>query len=665
MFNGVGAQGTHAADESGMTIYVVPAISDEKILPTSTIPDSYISNEISIVACPGEYEPASFVIHALDDIASLEVEATDLEGEDGFIPSDNIDIRVVKCWYQAGEEINEPHYNEDAKVLTPELLLKDDSLVKVEDGENYLKLTTGEYLWISDPTPATDPQRPRTIEEIPVKDSPTLQPVNIPNGTNKQFWVTVKIPKQAMAGIYSGEIVLNTYGLEQAIQLNLEVLPIELSEPYLTYSLYYTSKINSVDWPQGSISGEWKSEDQLREELWDMFNHGVKNPNSSQYYREPDLARYLEIRNEVGMGGQPYYLHGGIYPSGYQPIDEVQQYMTFLANYGYTEVYFYGEDEAAGQALLDQRESWQAIKDAGGKMFASCHGDVFDLVGDLLDLAVYEGPPSTTEAAMWHSAGHQIFCYGNPQAGEEKPETYRRNYGLLLWQADYDGAMNFAYQWPRGNIWNDFDDERWRDHVFAYPTINGVIDTIQWEGWREGVDDVRYLTTLLALIEEAKESIDTSAAESWLAALKSSDLTQQNLDVVRSQIIGHIRYLHPPILYTIGDKTVFEGELLEFTISGIDPDGDPLIYSVNNLPPGASFVGQTFSWTPTGTQAGTYYLEFTVTDSSKPFLCASQSITVTVNDLYGVPWIWFVIAGFILFLVAVFVFLRLTRRWRA
>jgi len=32
---------------------------------------------------------------------------------------------------------------------------------------------------------------------------------------------------------------------------------------------------------------------------------------------------------------------------------------------------------------------------------------------------------------------------------------------------------------------------------FVYPAADGVIDTIQWEGFREGVDDVRYLSTLL------------------------------------------------------------------------------------------------------------------------------------------------------------------------
>ncbi|GAH94367.1 unnamed protein product, partial [marine sediment metagenome] len=41
--------------------------------------------------------------------------------------------------------------------------------------------------------------------------------------------------------------------------------------------------------------------------------------------------------------------------------------------------------------------------------------------------------------------------------------------------------MNFAYQWGAGTIWNDFDHGSYRDHVVAYPTMDGRIDTVQWE----------------------------------------------------------------------------------------------------------------------------------------------------------------------------------------
>jgi hypothetical protein len=147
------------------------------------------------------------------------------------------------------------------------------------------------------------------------------------------------------------------------------------------------------------------------------------------------------------------------------------------------------------------------------------------------------------EAAKWHSSGKKIMSYSNPQLGLEMPLTYRINYGLMLWQIDYDGEIGYSYQQAYGNIWNDWDDpgNHYKDHVMAYPTSNGVIDTIQWEAFREGITDLRYLDTLQSTIIKAKTAgKDTSAAETWLANLKSSNLTTQNLDSVRNSMISYI-----------------------------------------------------------------------------------------------------------------------------
>ena len=89
-----------------------------------------------------------------------------------------------------------------------------------------------------------------------------------------------------------------------------------------------------------------------------------------------------------------------------------------------------------------------------------------------------------------------------------------------------------------------------------------------------------------------------------------------------------------PVLALIGNKSVNEGEPLEFIISATDPDGDTLTYSASTLPSGASFNPdtRTFSWTPLYSQAGVYSnVRFEVSDGS---LTDYEEITITVNQPY-------------------------------
>ena len=88
-----------------------------------------------------------------------------------------------------------------------------------------------------------------------------------------------------------------------------------------------------------------------------------------------------------------------------------------------------------------------------------------------------------------------------------------------------------------------------------------------------------------------------------------------------------------PALEQIGDRTVGEGELLQLTLSATDSDGDELIYSASNLPPGARFdpASRTFTWTPGSDQAGNYPdVRFQVADGGAS---DAEDITITVNDL--------------------------------
>jgi hypothetical protein len=83
-------------------------------------------------------------------------------------------------------------------------------------------------------------------------------------------------------------------------------------------------------------------------------------------------------------------------------------------------------------------------------------------------------------------------------------------------------------------------------HSMVYRTTDGVIDTIQWEGYREGIDDVRYVTTLQQAIAKAKNSPDKARASYAAEAeryLDEVDVNYGNLDDIRSRVVKYILLL--------------------------------------------------------------------------------------------------------------------------
>ncbi|MFA6715257.1 MAG: glycoside hydrolase domain-containing protein [Victivallaceae bacterium] len=541
--------------------YIVNPISDQKILPDSTFIIGQCKTKIKLTATPGEFEPASFVIHAIKAMHKITLIPTGLKNEISGrnLSASNIDIRLVKCWYQAGGAwVSSTKQDRNRKILVPELLLKNDGLVKVdrEKKKNYLLLdfpSGTEYRWISNPQEKSERQQKVLLtDDFPVKDSSILMPINIKNRTNQQFWITIKVPADLLPGNYSGNINLYEDNKEiGAFELELKVLPFRLAAPYYTSSIYYRGRLSNK-YKNGTISADYKSSGQLAVELANLLAHGVDNPICYQVFADRIfMDKYLEIREKAGIARTGFYsCDFSISKSRSYGIDKLKERIKnavkYLTGKGFQDVYFYGVDEATGDRLKAQRREWNAIHAAGGKVFvAGSRTENYEQMGDIQDLLVCAGVPCREEAAQWHSKNHKIWCYGNPQGGMENPAAYRRNYGLLLWQNDYDGAATFAYQAGYGNIWNDFDG-RYRDENFTYPTLDGVIDTIAWEGYREAIDDVRYVTTLIREIEQAKKENSPekqkiiTEAEKYLNNLKETDIMELDLDGMRLKIAEYI-----------------------------------------------------------------------------------------------------------------------------
>ena len=101
--------------------------------------------------------------------------------------------------------------------------------------------------------------------------------------------------------------------------------------------------------------------------------------------------------------------------------------------------------------------------------------------------------------------------------------------------------------------------------------------------------------------------------------------------------VGNVN--RPPVLNTIGAKSVDEGQELAFTVTAGDPDNDDLAYTAGNVPTGADFdeATQTFTWTPDYGDASNYTVTFTVTDNGSPIQSDSEEVTITVGNVNRPP----------------------------
>lgn len=513
---------TGAKATDTVTIYVTPPIKDSSILPSSVLPSGYLSNQMSISATPGEFEPASFTVQANSDVSSMTVTASDLTSGSNTISSNNIDIKVVKPWRK--------QYN---LALTPEILLNNDALVTTDSADTYL-MVTSTNVRVSR-TDSFAGYGTASTTAFPFQDAATLQPVNISSGTNKQFWITVKVPTGTSAGTYSSAITLSSGGITlKTLTLNVRVLPFSLATPNMTFGLFYLATLTTSTPGTISSSGS-KNETQFTAEMQDMVNHGYTVSDMTTQGSDALLARAIDIRRSAGMDVSNFYYEGCVITSC--STSTMKHYADLLAPHGVSQVYIYGLDES-DMSATSTITAMQDMHSAGIKIFdaQSVAQAQAGAVPSYLDTAITSFTPDSGIAALYHGNGYKVLSYANPQAGTASPETYRRNYGFILWQKNYDGVMDWAYEYNFvGNSYYDGTS-------MTFPTANGVIDTIEWEGMREGADDIKYLTTLQNLINNPPSGKSTAGAQAYLANLKISPLGRFDLNDVRATIVNYILY---------------------------------------------------------------------------------------------------------------------------
>ncbi|YCM44621.1 hypothetical protein V2O64_01120 [Verrucomicrobiaceae bacterium 227] len=569
------------AEDLKLTLFEVPALSSIPRLPDALPSDARLTKELRLVAAQGEFEPASFVIAPHVDVSRLTISASSLMGPDGAsIPAGNLDLKVVKCWYQGGTAWYSYFGDSNRRELVPELLLNDEKLVRVdrEHQENYLRVGE-DYQSISYPREKATKAFNYLTE--PVSDAQTLQPIELRDGEHKQIWITIQTPADCPAGIFRGSLKLEADGQPAGeMGIALRVLPFALPMPKTYYdldldylvTLYGTGILDMchrLDIPQDVAD---KQQNAIYQNL---LNHNVFNCRSDltlshQKDRAGAIVRLqheLRLMKEAGFQMKPLLSRGWSYPAGEKDMDDYKARIddlieTLVGEVGHQDIYITSWDEAGVDRIKIIRERAEYTASKGIKLWVTTHqGRHFEMAGYTIGYANHGGWPSREKANRWHSLGSKVASYAGPHTGPENPDVFRRMEGLARYKAYYDGSFNYLYfsglhpslyERQKQNVWNDVMGGAFRKMNLVYPTANGMIDTIAWEGFREGIDDVRYATKLK---QDAEEAIASGKVEAIYAAKKALmwlellDDRSADLNEARLEMIEHILKIRTAIAH--------------------------------------------------------------------------------------------------------------------
>ncbi|MBR1999171.1 MAG: hypothetical protein IJ992_01515, partial [Lentisphaeria bacterium] len=226
--------------------YAVPAMSEVQRLADEYPIDGKIFGTVRIIMAQDEYEPGSFVVYPLADEGKVEFKLTPFKTADGKVfPADKLDLKVIKVWYQNGNGWYS-YFGDTGLKLTPELLLNDEDLFKVdtEKVQNYARVLDEKgnvsWLWVTPPLeidkryffPSYRSASPFQYMRKGFEDAGTLQPVTLNGGKFKQFFLTVHAVKDQAPGLYKGAVEMVKNGQKLgAVPVTVKVLPFALPKP--------------------------------------------------------------------------------------------------------------------------------------------------------------------------------------------------------------------------------------------------------------------------------------------------------------------------------------------------------------------------------------------------------------------------------------------------
>ena len=485
------------AAAAGFRLYAARPLDE---IDVSVLPDAASEDAaLKAFACPGEWEPLGATLIATRTLGKVELVVSDLVGPQGAtMGAEDVRPWVIKRLFMRN------HYSRP-----PE----DSSLAN-------------RYL-------------------MPTK------PFGMAAGTFRSLYVTVHVPDDAAPGRYRGNLTVTADGQRRTLPIEFEVLPIRLASPRKHYGIYYSDGARNPKTPEV-----------VRRELADIRAHGadriIAHPRMT--YREEGEKVVLEVDpltesisrlREAGFQ-PPYIVWDGLEslaamtdgPTGPKFLASaktaVETSRKLAAEKGWGELVLTHMDEVFNRDRFDRYvDLAKALRQVPEqRIYITFHtrpqpevAEMTRLITPYVDIRCLHGHSVDEWIAAGHTweelatevsePGKEAWCYYNLRGALEVPEWARLTNGYWLWLTPITTHTPWAYNSWRGDPLEDADGY---DYGYAFPVGDRIVSTRLWEAYREGIDDLRYLSTLEAELEQAKQAgrddAAVTTAQAWLKQLR-------------------------------------------------------------------------------------------------------------------------------------------------
>jgi hypothetical protein len=340
---------------------------------------------------------------------------------------------------------------------------------------------------------------------------PTVK-ARMDGGKTRWWWLTLHVPDGQPAGSYTGEVMFAPEGgSKHVFPVSVQVYPFKLRQPPGEVFGMYWAK-HYVMYPQN-----------IRKQFADLREHGCngitmdlapKGGFGEQGKLELDFSEMDEIikmAQEEGLTSPiPWNGASRISSMLKDKLDSEEgrrQYKEIVAaivahgkQSGWPPILFYPVDEPPKEAIM---KYLPLIKEVPGALTYCTPNNVEVGLATVqyMDYACWQHQSAREDTREATLKAGKTFWYYSSNYGENSL-TARVRSGFLRWRLGATGMYYWHYQAPHGDPYNALD-AKVTDHCVAYPTPEGPIPSIGWEGEREGIDDYKYVKMLEELIAAA------------------------------------------------------------------------------------------------------------------------------------------------------------------